>query len=505
MRKAADVGAGRRPILRPNDTCWRIARAGKAALLIDSAAYFHVVREVVPRARRSVLLLGWNFDPTTTLVPGDTGEAPNTIGGLLNAVAAGPSKPDVRVLIWDMALPLSARNRFFPRRAARWFRDSGVKFKLDSCAYAGACHHQKILVIDDELAFCGGGDFAPERWDTTAHRDDEPRRRLPSGKKYPPRHEVMMMASGPVAAALGDLVRSRWQCATGDTVEAPAGPGGRGLWPEEIAAALTDVPVAIARTEAPVEDRDPVRENENLYLAAIAAARKTILIENQYFTAPAIGAALAARLAEPNGPEIVVICTEHSPGFLDGLCMDAARDRLLARLKSLDRHGRFHAYGPHTAEGRAIIVHSKVMIVDDAFLRVGSCNVANRSMGFDTECDLAFEDQARGGTGRHRQAVAHFRNSLLGHYLGLGPEDVAAATEAGGSLREAIERLDNVDARRLPPLRPRRLGALGKLIARYHLGDPEGPADAWRPWRRGSFSETFERLLESRTSATRGK
>jgi phospholipase D1/2 len=49
-----------------------------------------------------------------------------------------------------------------------------------------------------------------------------------------------------------------------------------------------------------------VREIEALYLRAIASARHWIYLEDQYFTSPMIGAALATRLAEPHGPEVVM-------------------------------------------------------------------------------------------------------------------------------------------------------------------------------------------------------
>ena len=49
------------------------------------------------------------------------------------------------------------------------------------------------------------------------------------------------------------------------------------------------------------------------------------------------------------------------------------------------------------------MVHSKVMIVDDTLLRVGSANLNNRSMGTDTECDLALEAR---NDGRARRRFA---------------------------------------------------------------------------------------------------
>lgn len=506
MRHAemARNGESGMPLLRPQRNCWRIERAERVSFLIDTEDYFRAARTAIRNARHSVLLVGWFFHPETPLVP-DEADAPNTIGALLNEVAAANPALEVRVLIWDMALLFTALNNFFPGRAASWFRDGKVRFRLDSCAYMGASHHQKILVVDDAVAFCGGGDFAPERWDSREHADNDPRRRLPSGKPYPPRHEVVAMVAGPAAAALGELARERWRLATGEAVApSPAVPV-EAVWPKAFAADVADIPVAVARTEAPSAEQAAVRENEALYLDSIASAKRLIFLENQYFTAPAIGAALAARLEEADGPEIVVICTQYSPGLLDGLCMDVARDRMIERLRAVDRHGRFHIYAPNTREGRGIIIHSKVSIIDDTFLRIGSCNIANRSMGFDTECDLAFAFSESRADAPGRKTIAGFRERLVGHYLDVAPEQVAAETHARGALSAAIAALDKGDGRRLLPLRPRRLGRLGQLISHYHLGDPEAAGDAWRPWRRTSSRDAFESALAMRKSTTSGR
>lgn len=494
------------PILKPGRNCWRIVRAERVTPLIDIEDYFRAAREAMLNATRSIMLLGWSFHPGTELVRGG-GEArfPSRIGDVLNFVAERNPELDVRVLIWRMPLPYAMRNDFYPQRGVKWFKDSGVKYRLDPCKHTGASHHQKLLVIDDAVAFCGGGDFVIGRWDTSEHKDGDPRRRDPSGYPYPARHEVMTAVAGPAAAALGDIARERWLLATGERL-APPHPGRvEAAWPHSCGVELTDVPLAISRTSAAFEDEEAVRENEALLFDSIAAARKLILLENQYFTAPGIGAALAARLGERDGPEIVIISTHRSPGFLDGLCMDAARDKLISRLREVDRYNRFHIYNPRTPGGDGIIVHSKVSVIDDGFLRIGSCNIANRSMGFDTECDvtLSFPETQPGEKGR--EAVCRFRNRLVGHYLGATAEQVGDALEQMGSLSGAIEMLDGHPSRRLPPLEPRRLGPVGRLVAHYHLGDPEGAADAWMPWRRHSLRDSFEETLSRRKSTTKGR
>ncbi|MCH1922544.1 hypothetical protein L9G15_24345, partial [Shewanella sp. A3A] len=87
------------------------------------------------------------------------------------------------------------------------------------------------------------------------------------------------------------------------------------------------------------------------------------------------------RLAAADGPEAVIVCPAHSPSYFDRLAMDPARAGFVRRLRAADRHGRFRILTPVAAFGTPIVVHSKVMVVDDRLLRVGSANLNNRSLG----------------------------------------------------------------------------------------------------------------------------
>ncbi|MBR0667656.1 phospholipase [Roseomonas hellenica] len=478
--------AGWRSVLRPGETCWRVEAADRVALLLDCADYFAAARQAMLRARHSILLLGWDFDPRTRLQQYPTIAAdglPVAIGELLNALAARRPALDIRVLVWDMSPLIAIGRDMSPRRAASWFRDGLVRYRL-TAATAGACHHQKLLVIDDAIAFCGGGDFAIDRWDTPRHPDRDPRRRQPSGEEHPPRHEVMALVDGAAAAALGKLARRRWQDETGERPPSLSAAIGD-PWPDAAPPDLLAVPrIGIARTMSP-PDGQAVRENEPLHLACIAAARRCIYLENQYFSSSRVAAALAARLAEPDGPEIILMLSRQSPSFFDRMTMDAPRDTLVARLQAADRHGRFHAYTPVTAGGRAITVHSKVTIIDDRMLRVGSSNLNNRSGGYDTECDLLIEAPVGPEGGRIEAAIRNFRNRLIAHFLGVDTVTMGRLATQAGSLAQAIETLDAGGHGRLRRLAPRcRPGLLGRLVAHLHLGDPHGVEDAWRPWRR---------------------
>ena len=456
---------------------------------VDAQDYFTAVREALTQARRSILLLGWGFDPRTRLQPdGFEGpDDPDEIGHVLLRLQRERPELDIRLLIWKSALPIAASQEFFPHRARAWFQGSGVHFRLDDMVPLGACHHQKVLVIDDRIAFCGSGDFGTDRWDSPAHLDADSRRIDPDLHQHPPRHEVMMLVDGAAALALAELARRRWLQATGETVPPPA-PVDHDPWPDCIRPDLTDAPVAIVRTEPAWRGREAVREWQNLTFRSIAGARRHLYLENQYFTAPDIAEAIARRLAEPDGPEIVLVSTERSPSYFDRYTMDRTRSAAIGRLKAADVFGRFRAFCPETAAGHPVIVHAKVTIVDDQLARVGSSNLNNRSSGLDTECELAIEAFDPVSS----RAVAALRNRLVGHYMGRSAADIAAAIERRGGLIGAIDALNTHG--RLRPIKPLSLGQAAGFVASYHLGDPRGVDDAWRPLKR-------RRMLDERVRA----
>ena len=491
-------------LLHPGETCWRVEKADRVAMLVDSSAYFTAALSAMRHARRSIFLLGWGFDPRTRLRPDPSGEehGPDEIGALLRRLSSGRPELDINILIWKSALPISASQHFFPHRARDWFEGTRINFALDASVPFGACHHQKVLVIDDRLAFCGGGDFGVDRWDSAAHLDEDGRRIMPGGLEHQPRHEVMMMVDGDAARALGDLARERWRTAQ-ECKTLPAPPGseitGGDPWPGFVTPRFTDANIAIARTEPDWRDRREVRETEALHLKAIAQARRTIYLENQYFTSLVVGEALAERLMEPDGPEVVIVSTLHSPSYFDRFTMDRTRWRLIERLKAADRWGRLRAYCPFTEDGHPIIVHSKVTIIDDRLLRAGSTNLNHRSAGFDTECDLALEARSP----EAEAAIRAFRAHELGHFLGLGAAAVQAAIDEHGALCPAIDALAAGPPHRLRPLPGVKMGPIQRIVSAYHLGDPVEPSDSWRPLLRRQRLKPYDRALDAAAAAAR--
>ena len=190
-------------LLMPGRNCWRVETADRFAVLMENAAYFAALRSALAKARRSIVILGWQFDPRTRLDPQSPHDDRQAqIGHQLRMLVKANPDLDVRLLIWKSPLLIAASQGFFPHRAQGWFRKRMVELRLDPPPAIGACHHQKVVIIDDAVVFCGGGDISSDRWDDEEHLDGDPRRCLPSGVIPPPRHEVMAVMDGAAARAL---------------------------------------------------------------------------------------------------------------------------------------------------------------------------------------------------------------------------------------------------------------------------------------------------------------
>lgn len=486
------------PLLIPGDTCWRIDQADRVSFLVDGADYFAAVKQAMLSAKQSIWLLAWVFDPLTRFEPDRVERSrdpqnPDRLGQLLRRLSALNPALDVRILAWDMPPLIAMTQRFPGQRAKQYFEGSAVKFRLDNSLPMSACHHQKVLVIDGRLSFISGGDLGADRWDTCDHLDHDPNRRLPWGERYPARHDVAMMAEGPVAQSAAELFVERWESSGGGRLAVPE-MAELSPWPADFAADLIGVDVALTRTLPRWKNLPETQEGYRLHLACIARARRTIFLENQYLASPMIVEALCARLEEPDGPEVIAIGPSASPSFFDRMTMDSARSRAINRLEQSDIHNRFRAFTARTAHDRPIIVHSKVSIFDDNLLRIGSANLNNRSAGLDTEVDAVIEapDGLEGAETRH--IISAFRTMLIGHYFGRGLAETQEAIREVGSVAGAIDALDG-HPRRLLPVDRKPLDALGRFVSSWALGDPLSASDAWRPWvRRARIKQAIECL-----------
>jgi phospholipase D1/2 len=446
-------------LLIEGDTCWRRARAARAAVLIDAASYFEALRASLLAAQRSVFILGWELHSGTRLEGGSrpADGAPIELGKLLRWLLKRRPHLELRILLWNHPVLYAVHRELFPRWIFGPRTPERVEILLDSHLPVGASHHEKLVVIDDDVAYCGGVDLTVRRWDIAAHHPAEPRRRDPARKPYVPLHDVQMAVQGPAAAALAERARTRWQHAGGKPLKrhGPAKKASR-AWPEHVQPDFENVTVGIMRTVPALEEHDEeIREIERATVAAIGSAERFIYIENQYVTSKTACEALVARMREKPKLETVVVTTCEHGGWLEAKTMGVGRQQFMAAFDDRSLAGRIRfvaplarSAGPTDEESSKIVVngtlsinvHAKVLIVDDTFLRIGSSNLNNRSMGYDTECDIAIEAE----NAAQRDAIASVRNRLIAEHWGSDEKSVAAALAAGDSVRTSLESLPRV-------------------------------------------------------------
>ncbi len=464
-------GAVRR-IVAPGRNCWRTADARRIGVLANGASYFSCLEGCLRQARRSIMIVGWDFDGRIRLRQDAPEDESPPVGTLLRELVEANPGLEVRILVWSIALLHAPSEPFAMLFGAEWQRHPRIHLKLDRTQPIYGAHHQKIVVVDDALAFVGGIDLTVRRWDNRKHHPDDPARVSPEGTPYGPVHDVQMVVDHEAARAVADVARDRWRRGTGEDLR-PFAPSDLG-WPSACPADIVDHPVALARTAPAIGGEDGVDEVLRLTLDSLSAARRTIFLEAQYLTSLRVAGVLARALAREGGPEVVVIMTRDSRGAVERFAMGNNRDRLLRRLREHDRHGRLRALYP-LAGGDQVLVHSKLIMIDDDFVRVGSSNLNNRSMGLDTELDLAVEAETRSA----REAIARMRNRLIGEHVGMKASEVAEQEARAGSLVRALDRLAHETGRLgsfkamtdVGPVRP----VIGTCIL-----DPERPLGARR-------------------------
>ncbi|WFU11269.1 phospholipase D-like domain-containing protein (plasmid) [Rhizobium sp. CB3090] len=418
--------------------------AARTAFLINGSAYFSRLAHILRHARKRVWIIGWDFNPDICLQPENSKE---TLGDLLHALADANPDLEIRILIWALG-PLYSEKSLKVLRKKSFPKNNRIDLRFAIQPAIRGCHHQKLVCVDDSVAFIGGIDLMSRRWDTCGHGVRDKLKCDSQGVFYEPLHDLQAMVTGDAARLIASVARRRWMDATGEEYRALPAQAAVG-WPDDLMASLENVPVRLATTEPATFFRRGLRQGIAVTKEVIAKARRHLYIETQYLASFNVAEAIAARLQEGSGPEVVIVCTRKSHGLIENFVMGRNRDRIIRRLTNADRHGRLRVFYPVVPDGEKqveLLVHSKLLIADDDVLRIGSSNLNHRSEGLDTECDILF--QALKPT--HRLAIDELRNTLVAEYLGCAAGAVRNVFQRTGSLIEAITEL-NVGPRCLKP------------------------------------------------------
>lgn len=437
-------------IFKAGENCWRQETAGHASLVVDCANYYRELHQAICKAKHSIFITGWDIDSRIHLLRGEDAAASKCAVTLFELIVQrATDNPDMQIYLnrWDYAL-FMAKSRE-PMSAHKWASANlcNIHFCRDGKVPFGACHHQKVIVIDDETAFCGGMDIAIERWDKREHFPQDAKRSDPGGiydghdhHSYGPYHDIQSIVSGDAAMALAILSRDRWKIATGEDaiplrkMDSSALPPS---WPESDPHHFEGIRVSIARTLPEMKNQTGVFEIEQAYIDQIAVAEKFIYMENQYFTRECIAEAIQKRLVEIPGLKVLMVSSYDPQNPAERMAMWTGRIRFKEIVLAGVEDRVIMAYPLSRVETveKTIRIHSKVMIVDDKFLHVGSANINNRSMRCDTECDLIFQAV----NDDHRTKITELRNDLIREHSGREVIDIQNIIDSTSPIQKLIE------------------------------------------------------------------
>jgi phospholipase D1/2 len=492
-------------VIHENVTCAALVEVEQGAVLVDAEGYYAAFCTAALLARRYIYISGWQFDTHARLLRPDARQPvayPVEFVPFLNYLCELTPELEVYITAWDYSLVYALEREWLQKLKFYFQSHARVHFEFLDHPEPGGCHHHKLVIIDGELAFVGGLDVCDARWDTRRHAKNDLERIDVHGKPYKPFHDLQVVLRGPVIAPLQQLFLDGWREARGEPLAAPScGPGLNGADDDTQQLGRLDLQrfdlerlglrdalrvrarrIAVARTEWAGSGYEPVCEIQALFERAILAAEQLIYIETQYFTSRAMAMALYQRLSDSTRSKLQVVFV--MPDGADSPKEDFVlgnRQRVIRRfIADVARHHghefRLLMSSMSTPEQPclATFIHSKLLIVDDEFLSIGSANMTNRSMRVDREVNVAWQAslEAPADAAGLIEDIRALRGSLLAEHAGV--MDSAFFSPVCG----LIERLDRVcqdpDAKlRWQPLpKPRADNPL--LIA---LFDPSGPLD----------------------------
>jgi phospholipase D1/2 len=469
------------PILAEGRNCYARPSVKESRAIVDARAYYRAFYRAACRARRSIVIAGWQFDTGVELLRGEDAVGahyPVTFLALLDTLCRERPELRVHILAWDYSLVYVLEREWLQRLKVAFQASEAIRFEFARHPAFNGSHHQKFAVFDGALAFAGGLDLCDERWDDCDHRSQNPFRVNGAGECCRPNHEVQAAVTGEAALMLARLFRDRWRQAVGEDLAVEA-PGLEDAPAYELEALLSDNTyrlrsgtVALSRTS--FEEPEPITESRELYLDAIAAAERLIYVETQYFTSRSVAAAFVERFSDRSRSllQVIVMLPRGADNSKERFALGPAQSSALEQIEAAARAGRHElrllCSTPEGDSSVATFIHSKVLIVDDTFLTIGSANFTERSMGLDSELGLAWEAE---GDLELTSDIRDFRAALLAEHAGRSP---AEFLEIKG-LVERIDALSLGPTRRLEPFPFERLSASPLRNQIFDPGDPSEP------------------------------
>jgi phosphatidylserine/phosphatidylglycerophosphate/cardiolipin synthase-like enzyme len=363
-------------------------------VFIDGASAFPRMVEELDGATSHIFLAGWYFTPEFEIVR-DGGNT--TLHDLMARLA---ERVDVRVLLWagmPVPLKLATSRKDIRARVEELRADSRASVATDSRERPLHCHHEKLVIVDDRVAFVGG----IEPTDLEGDRYDSPDHPLRAGVGW---HDATVRLEGPIVADVTAHFRMRWT----EVSREPLPQAGKQERAGGTAAQL------VRTVPEKIYDGLPKGDFRVLeaYRRALISAREFVYLENQFLWSPSIVEVLEDKLINPPADDFrVVVLLPSRP--------TTGADNTLGQLGVLleadptgDRFLACSLFARSEVRTERIYLHAKIGIVDDKWLTVGSANLNSHSLFNDTEVNVVTCDEGIVRDTRLRLWAEHLEVSI---------------------------------------------------------------------------------------------
>ncbi|MEW6055081.1 MAG: phospholipase D-like domain-containing protein [Bdellovibrionota bacterium] len=377
----------------------------------EAGPYYERLQECLGKAYSYAIFVGWQLDSRIEL---STSRHESFREFLVRLCA---EKPDFHIyfLVWDYAYFYVFEREILQSWVWEGLHER-LHFVFDNRHPLGGSHHEKFVIIDGETAFVGGVDICDDRWDSPQHFYSDSRRSLDHEKEeHRPYHDMTVEVRGEVAVDLVEYIGARWRAIS--SIPFPERPRMARL------EGAGKYRLLISRTRASVDLRRPllVRESEFLIHDLIRSVRHQLVIENQYYWSPQINDELSTLMRARAGTGLKILLVVPAPlnGSTAFRMMGVLQTALLERLEKVAKETRTlfvagcpYALAPDLSDEKSIYVHSKVAIVDDRYMAIGSANLNNRAFRLDTELNLTLV----GETEETRLRIARLAKRIVAHW-----------------------------------------------------------------------------------------
>lgn len=410
----------------------------RVVFAIDGQATFGIMYDMIERAKKSVYIVGYDLDPSLSLIRNDGSLSKYGVKGrqalssfisnsvtqhynvkpryrTLQRLIIDKAKQGVRmkIIIWQPRLPLrilpGADERGLDGRAGevevlnklarKYGIDQNLQVKIDSTSPTlSSAHHEKIIIIDNKYGFCGGFDLSRGKWDTSRHNYND----LHRDQDSEPWHDVHSIIEGPVVWDLAYHFRQRWayhKIKDGTKVRSITHKPTK--FPNQ--SNNDNTRIVALRTWEGMDRSGGILA---WYANSIKRAKLSIYIENQFpFQNEFITKILCKRLKEQKRLKVIIVgpLKPNLPGLVGSILSRTSVNDVNEHLRWLrdagDSGKRVCTYSlisqdQATKKVRQTYVHSKIMIVDDKWITIGSANTDKNGFKDSTEFNLGITSRS---------------------------------------------------------------------------------------------------------------